>query len=374
MVYGKERFGNYMILGSVKNKMKKKHGDTETRSLESGRKFFDFSFILRDSVPLWFPQILQCQHQKGSAKMRKKLFAFLILILLALGLYIYYTRYKPMPQDQDGNLVVTPPKATDPQSYFGPLKLAEWNIRIFSNDKRDDNELRYICKNLINYDLVALLEVRDEDILRRTENMLSTMGRDYNFLVSNDIGRGVKERYAFLYDQAKVTVVKQGQAFPDKSDYFIREPYFATFRSGNFDFTLIAVHIIWGDKVSERRAEIQKLAEVYEKIKNSNPGEKDVILVGDFNREPNDDKAFSGLRSIPSMTNLFNLPQKSVIFDSNLYDNIWFQKDNVKEFIGDKGIDKFDEIQFAGDDKKASLAISDHRPVWAVFDTSKDDD
>jgi endonuclease/exonuclease/phosphatase family metal-dependent hydrolase len=305
--------------------------------------------------------------------MKRKLFAVFIMILLALGFYIYYTRYKTIPQDQDGNLVVTPQKATNPQSYFGPLKLAEWNIRIFS-EKRDDNELRFICKNLINYDIIALLEVRDEEILRRTEKMLSTMGRDYDFQVSNEIGRGVKERYAFLYDQAKVAVVKQGQAFPDKNDYFMREPYFATFRSGNFDFTLIAVHIIWGDKVSERRAEIQKLAEVYEEIKNSDPREKDVILVGDFNREPNDDKAFSGLRNIPSMTNLFNLPLKSVIYDSNLYDNIWFQKDNVKEFTGDKGIDKFDEIQFANNDKKASLAISDHRPVWAVFDTSRDDD
>jgi endonuclease/exonuclease/phosphatase family metal-dependent hydrolase len=312
--------------------------------------------------------------KKEVIKMKKKLSVVFIMILLALGLYIYYSRYKPIPQDQDDNFVATSQKATDPQSYFGPLKLAEWNIRIFSSDKRDDNELRLICKNLINYDIIALLEVRDEDILRRTENMLSTMGRDYDFQVSDEIGRGVKERYAFLYDQAKVAVVKQGQVFPDKGDYFIREPYFATFRSGNFDFTLIAVHIIWGDKVSERRAEIQKLAEVYENIKNSDPNEKDIILVGDFNREPNDDKAFSGLRNIPSMTNLFNLPLKSIIFDTNLYDNIWFQADNLKEFTGYKGIDKFDEIQFANNDKKASLAISDHRPVWAVFDTRKDDD
>ncbi len=300
--------------------------------------------------------------------MKKAFVVFLILILLAIGLYFYYTHYVfidfKIKPEQENEIKIQPET----------LKLAVWNIRIFSNDKRDDIELGYICKNLINYDLIALIEVRDEKILRRTENMLSTMGRNYNYLVSEEIGRGVKERYAFLYDQDKVSVVKQGQLYPDKNDDFIREPYFATFRSGNFDFTVIVVHIIWGDRISERRAEIQKLAEVYEKIRDIDPFEKDIILVGDFNREPNDDKAFSALRSIPSMKNLFDLPEKSIIFDTNLYDNIWFQTKYVKEWTGIKGIDKFDETQFVKNDKKASLAVSDHRPIWAIFDTAKDDD
>lgn len=300
--------------------------------------------------------------------MKKAVIIIFVLILLAVGLYFYYTRYV------FDNLETKPDQETETQTQAKTLKLAVWNIRIFSNDKRDDVELGYICKNLINYDFTALIEVRDEEILRRTENLLSTMGRNYNYLVSDEVGRGVKERYAFLYDQDKVFVLKQGRIYPDKNDDFIREPYFATFRSGNFDFTVIVVHIIWGDKVSERRAEIQKLAEVYERIKNIDTTEKDIILVGDFNREPDDDKAFSALRNIPSMKNLFDLPQKSVIFDTNLYDNIWFQMDHVKEWTGIKGIDKFDEFQFANDDKKASLAVSDHRPVWAIFDTTKDDD
>ena len=38
------------------------------------------------------------------------------------------------------------------------------------------------------------------------------------------------------------------------------------------------------------------------------------------------------------------------------------------------GIIKFDEVLFGNDDKKASLMISDHRPLWAEFDTRVDDD
>jgi len=57
-----------------------------------------------------------------------------------------------------------------------------------------------------------------------------------------------------------------------------------------------------------------------------------------------------------------------------LYDNIWFQSQFSKEFTGTYTIIKFDEVLFSNDDKKASLMISDHRPLWAEFDESVDDD
>ena len=57
-----------------------------------------------------------------------------------------------------------------------------------------------------------------------------------------------------------------------------------------------------------------------------------------------------------------------------LYDNIWFQAHFTKEFTGTYGIIKFDEELYGNDDKKASLMISDHRPLWAEFDVSVDDD
>ena len=74
------------------------------------------------------------------------------------------------------------------------------------------------------------------------------------------------------------------------------------------------------------------------------------------------------------MTRLFELPQKSHIRDSSLYDNIFFQTDAVTEYLGISGIDKFDETDFGNDDKAANLAVSDHRPVWAVFGTNLEDD
>ena len=40
----------------------------------------------------------------------------------------------------------------------------------------------------------------------------------------------------------------------------------------------------------------------------------------------------------------------------------------------DRELDRFDETDFGNDDKAANLAVSDHRPVWAVFSVTQDDD
>ena len=52
----------------------------------------------------------------------------------------------------------------------------------------------------------------------------------------------------------------------------------------------------------------------------------------------------------------------------------FFQKDHVTEYLDRSGIDRFDETDFGNDDKAANLAVSDHRPVWAVFSITQDDD
>ena len=146
------------------------------------------------------------------------------------------------------------------------------------------------------------------------------------------------------------------------------------FRAGAFDFSVIAVHVVWGDTVGSRKAEVKALADVYRYVQEANGTEDDVLLVGDFNRNPTDMDAYSRILSIPSMTRLFDFPQKSHIKDSSLYDNIFFQRDAVTEYLGRSGIDKFDETDFGNDDKAANLAVSDHRPVWAVFNIEIDDD
>ena len=203
------------------------------------------------------------------------------------------------------------------------------------------------------------------------------MGTAYDYQFSPAVGRGVKERYAFLYREDRVSVVNPGELYPDAADGiddFSRDPYWATFRAGAFDFSVIVVHVIWGDTVGPRKAEVRALADVYQYVQEANGDEDDVLLVGDFNRNPNDAEAYNRIMAIPSMTRLFDLPQKSHIRDTSLYDNIFFQTDYVTEYVGSSGIDRFDEMDFGNDDTAANLAVSDHRPVWAIFGTTLEDD
>ena len=254
------------------------------------------------------------------------------------------------------------------------FRLAAWNIRIFSDGSRNDDELHHIAKVLINYDFIAIVELRDEVVLMRTEAILVGMGRDYDYVMSPPVGAKVKERYAFLFDPQIVHVIEDGEVFPDPNDAFLREPYFATFKAGEFDFTAIAVHVIWGDSVNQRRREVQELANVYQAVQAADDTEQDVILLGDFNRNPDDQLAYGPLLSIRSMGHLFRFPQKSHIKDTSLYDNIFFQTNHVTEYTGESGIERFDETHFANDDAAASLAVSDHRPVWGAFRIDTDDD
>ena len=103
----------------------------------------------------------------------------------------------------------------------------------------------------------------------------------------------------------------------------------------------------------------------------SQDAENDVLLMGDFNLGP-DDSGFQSLKAIPNMVYVNGEVPTSI--KDKLYDNIWFQAHFTKEFTGTYGIIKFDEVLFGNDDKKASLMVSDHRPLWAEFETSVDDD
>ena len=263
---------------------------------------------------------------------------------------------------------------TPTEQSASTFRLAAWNIRIFSNGSRTKDELHHIAKVLIRYDFIAIVELRDEAVLMRTEAVLEGMGRDYDYVMSPSVGAKVQERYAFLFDRQIVRVIEGGEVFPDPQDVFLREPYFATFKAGEFDFTAIAVHVIWGDSVHRRQREVQELANVYQAVQAADDTEQDVILLGDFNRNPDDQLAYRRLLSIPSMRHLFRLPQKSHIKDTSLYDNIFFQTNHVTEYTGDSGIERFDETHFGNDDAAASLAVSDHRPVWGTFRIDTDDD
>jgi len=251
------------------------------------------------------------------------------------------------------------------------LRLASWNVRLFSSDSRTDAELALIADRLEPYDLVAIQELRDEEVVDRTLQLLADRGHRFRAVISPPVGRGVKERYAFLYRPGKVQVLGPDRLYPDPDDAFIREPFRASFRAGQFDFTLVTIHSIFGDSKRERRAEALLLDDIYRLVQGADSEEQDVMILGDFNLPP-DDSGFAELAAL--LTPLFTGEIRTTISDASLYDNIWFDPAYVQEWTGERGVDRFDEVAFGNDDRAASVAVSDHRPIWAKFRTDQDDD
>jgi len=251
------------------------------------------------------------------------------------------------------------------------ITIASFNIRIFSSNSRTDAELEHIADRLQQFDVIAVQEVNEQEVVDRTLAILRGRGWPFEAIVSDEVGRGsADERYVFFWRTDKVDHLGTLGFWPDTNDVFIREPFAATFQAGAFDFTLLTIHAIYGDTVGQRRTEAGWLDEVFAWAREVDPAEQDVILLGDFNL-PSDDRGFDGLR--PSLYPVFDGEAQTTIANNTL-DNIWVDQVATLEWTGETGIDRFDETVFGGDDDAASLAVSDHRPIWAVFNIAGPDD
>lgn len=173
-------------------------------------------------------------------------------------------------------------------SWAKKITVASFTIRIYSTGSRDDNELGLIADRLQQFDLIAIQEVRDEEVVHRTLGILAQRGLAYRGIVSKPVSRESMERYAFMWRENAFQPLDDGAIFPDPNDVFSREPFVASFRAGNFDSTLITMHSIWGNSKNERRAEALLLDDVYRAVQNADPNEQDVIVLGDFNLPPED--------------------------------------------------------------------------------------
>jgi len=165
----------------------------------------------------------------------------------------------------------TLPSGADSEASFSPdpedglLHFASWNVRILSDSSRNHEELSYIAAVMEQYEFIAVQELRDTDVLDRLMDMLPP---SYDCIVSEPVGRGVKELYAYIYDERSAEFLGTAYVFPDEHDVFIREPFIADFRADQFDFTVITMHSIYGDSVDNRRVEASRLDDALLKLTN----------------------------------------------------------------------------------------------------------
>ena len=253
-----------------------------------------------------------------------------------------------------------------------------WNIRDLSSNSRDDDEIEQIAES-IEATGVEVLAVGELNDLTSLPSIAAELGGNWRSdATPNKIGRSAHtaEHYGFLWNSNEVELVGSIHVDPDPGDRFDREPAWATFRTTdtNFDFTVIAVHITWGQTVPPRKAEIRSLLGVWNRVQQATTNDDDLILVGDFNRNVGDD-SFDQLLSVSGMlcANQDTIPTK--ISSNNTYDQIFLSTNETVEWTGEYDTLAFDEVFFDNDDHAAKLAVSDHRPVWiTLFVPDSDDD
>lgn len=280
------------------------------------------------------------------------------------------------------------------------INVAIWNIREFGKKHRTDAAIHYIAEILGQFDLIAIVELRDD--LTDLGCALRYLGPSWDIVYSDwmDDPGGNKERAAFLFDRRAVTFnglaaevdaprTKAGQEFLAKQSFW-RAPYMCSFRSGNFDFVTIVTHARWGDGTEGRRAELQMLADWIDlRFKDKDCEDRDLIVMGDFNVPKIGDKLFQALTSkglqIPDALQQLKYGDQAV-GGSNLLENARFDQilhlptlkkrfsnlGGVLDFYGTKAMIKqlFPDAGYTP--QKFTFQMSDHFPVWVQIKTDID--
>ncbi len=268
------------------------------------------------------------------------------------------------------------------------INFATWNIREFGRRERREESLHYIAEVLNEFDLVAIVEVRDN--IEQLKRVKQYLGPYWDFIDSDylaDAG-GNHERIAFLYDKRAVAHTGlASNAFPqrthDGEEYVTainwwRPPYLASFCAGSFDFILLSAHIRWGDSDKSRVPELQMLADwVHKRTKEKLLGDQDVIVAGDFNIPCEDSDLFRAITSHGlRMPDGLCGQHGSNLAKNKRYDQILHNPKFTKSFTVRGGVLDF----FEGDhhalypgvkmtQSEFTYEMSDHLPLWIQIAT-----
>jgi len=287
-----------------------------------------------------------------------------------------------------------------PSQLDESINIAVWNIREFGNSPRDPAALHYIAEILGQFDLVAIVELRNN--LSDLGVARGYLGPTWDVVYSDwiDDDGGNNERVAFLFDRRAVTFnglaaevdaprEKKGEEFLPLQSLW-RAPYMCSFRAGNFDFIAIATHARWGTGTAGRKNELKMLADwIKDREGNKYVEDHDLIVMGDFNTPKMTDALFQALTSgdlkVPEPLQTLKAGDL-VLKGSNLkndarYDQILHQPtipDNAitaggtLDFYPNAGIIEklFPGKNFTQD--KFSFQLSDHFPVWIQLKTDID--
>ena len=251
--------------------------------------------------------------------------------------------------------------------------IASFNILRLGAVKKDIVQTAKILKG---FDIVGLVEVINRNGVEELVDELNKQSDekwDYHISPFGVGSSKYKEYFAYIYKKDKVKFIKSEGFYKNGKSSLLREPYGATFQIGNFDFTFVLVHTIYGNNESQRKAENFKMVDVYNYFQDRDEKENDIFIAGDFNLYALDESFRPLYKHADKITYAIDPAIKTTIGAkgrANSYDNFFFSQKYSQEFTGSSGA-----LDFSGDNPKLMREIvSDHIPVFIVVETSKDDD
>ena len=251
--------------------------------------------------------------------------------------------------------------------------IASFNILRLGAAKKDMVQTAKILKG---FDIVGLVEVINRDGVEELVDALNKQSDekwDYHISPFGVGSSKYKEYFAYVYKKDKVKFIKSEGFYKNGKSSLLREPYGATFQIGNFDFTFVLVHTIYGNNESQRKAENYKMVDVYNYFQDRDEKENDILIAGDFNLYALDESFRPLYKHADKITYAIDPAIKTTIGAkgrANSYDNFFFSQKYSQEFTGSSGA-----LDFSGDNPKLMREIiSDHIPIFIVVETSKDDD
>ena len=251
--------------------------------------------------------------------------------------------------------------------------IASFNILRLGAVKKDIVQTAKILKG---FDIVGLVEVINRNGVEELVDELNKQSDekwDYHISPFGVGSSKYKEYFAYVYKKDKVKFIKSEGFYKNGKSSLLREPYGATFQIGNFDFTFVLVHTIYGNNESQRKAENYKMVDVYNYFQDRDEKENDIFIAGDFNLYALDESFRPLYKHADKITYAIDPAIKTTIGAkgrANSYDNFFFSQKYSQEFTGSSGA-----LDFSGDNPKLMREIvSDHIPIFVVVETSKDDD
>jgi endonuclease/exonuclease/phosphatase family metal-dependent hydrolase len=285
-----------------------------------------------------------------------------------------------------------------PRKLNDRLLLATWNIANLGVQDRLESDYALIAEIIGWFDLVAVQEVNDD--LRGIEAIHDKLPARYDLLFSDASGN--QERQAFLYDsrkvarlreigrlsippsqQSKIKVPGASTAFPG----FDRGPYLASFAVGTFRFSLLNVHLFYGSDAPSDidRRTLETFAVAWwadQKHRDARSYVPDIVPLGDFNlpKATPGDRIFDALVALGLEVPPHTSQIGSAIASDSYYDQIaFFPGATQGRFTGACNVFDFDGALFQDLWQArpgppylsyARYHISDHRPLWAEFQTT----